>query len=420
MINFLDYLVLILSIINLFRMSLFLIGADIYSVRHHFKRKKTLQNYPTVSVLIPAYNESKTILDTIKSILKNNYPQNLIDITVIDDGSTDNTKELVEEFISLGPHKNVRVIKKENGGKAHALNHGLTEYAKGELVMCLDADAYLHQSAIKNAVAYFQDDQIVALASNVKIEPGKGMINLVQVYEYLMGYQMKKALTEYNIEYIIGGIGSMFRRTVLESVGYYDSNTITEDIDLTMKILQKGNKLVRVVYASDVVTYTQSAHSISDLIRQRFRWKWGRYQTFYKNRNLFFINETRFTKGLTWYYLPYAILSDVIFVLEPVMLYYILHVVFFHGDTATLLITVAIMTYYICMNIAAEETVSTRNKIKYMAFAPVVYFFLYLLSFVEYVALIKSVIKMPELKKSIKSNKSAWQPVQRSEFIQTK
>lgn len=318
-------LIILFGIINLMRMAIFLIGSDIYSLKKHLKRNKKPSNYPSISVIIPAYNEEKSIISCVSSVLSSTYPQKKLQVIVVNDGSADATEQLVKDFISAQKARNVMIVSQPNSGKAHALNNGIRNYAEGELIMCLDADSCLAKDALRHAVVHFEDKKVMAVASNVKIAGAKGILNFIQRFEYVICYQMKKAQMVFNVEYIIGGIGSMFRRSILEEINFYDSNTVTEDIDVTMKILRNGNKNVRAVYGSDVIAYTQAALTISDLIRQRYRWKWGRYQTFWKNRTMFFSGDKKLTKGLSWFYLPFALFCDFAFLFEPAVLIYVLY-----------------------------------------------------------------------------------------------
>lgn len=325
-------LVISLGILNLFRMSFFMIGSDIYGLLNHLQKKRRSDYQPLVSVVIPAFNEEKSIISCVSSVLQSNYPQNKLEIVVINDGSTDNTIINLIKFKSKDNHDNLNIISQENSGKAHALNNGIQNYAKGELIMCLDGDSIVTPDAIKNAVRYFEQNNVMAIASNLKIKKDKGLLNLIQRFEYAISYQMKKAQTIFNIEYIIGGVGSVFRKSILEKVYFYDTNTVTEDIDLTLKIIRNGNRDFRVIYGSDIVTYTQGALTIKDLIKQRYRWKWGRYQTFIKNKDLFFSLDKKYTKSLSWFYLPYAVFSDITFFLEPVIITYVWGIIFYFRD----------------------------------------------------------------------------------------
>jgi len=410
----LGLLVVFFGFINLIRMSAFLVGSDLYNLLHHIKKRRMdKSSRPTVSVVIPAYNEEANIIQCVQSVFNNNYPRELFEIIVIDDGSTDSTVQLLKEFKKKNTKAKVQFVSQKSAGKAHALNLGMKKYAKGELVMCLDSDSQLHPEAIKRAVSYFEDPKVMALASNVKIQQTKGILNLIQLFEYLICHQMKRAQTIFNIEYIIGGIGSTFRKSYLEYIDYYDSNTVTEDIDITMKILKNGNRNVKILFAHDVISYTQSVLTIPDLVRQRFRWKWGRYQTFLKNKHMFFSLNTNFSFALSWIYLPYALFSDIAFFLEPLLVLYIVSVSILYQDFFTLISAFSILTFYTTMNIVAEDTIEVKTKIKLILLAPVMYFFFYILSYVEYIALIKSLLQAHTLKNSLGVNTYNWKPVKR-------
>jgi cellulose synthase/poly-beta-1,6-N-acetylglucosamine synthase-like glycosyltransferase len=288
--------------------------------------------------------------------------------------------------------------------------------AKGELVMCLDADSQLDQYALSHVARYFTDPNVVALSANVKILPEDDFLNIIQQIEYIICYQMKRAHTMFNIEYIIGGIGSTFRKKYLEKINYYDTNTVTEDIDLTMKILHSGDKHTKVMYGADVVAYTQAVLTVGDLVKQRFRWKWGRYQTFLKHISMFFSKDEKYDKKLTWIYLPYTIYSDIAFFFEPLLVLFILFIVLYYHDLFTLLSSLIIVTLYKSMNILAEETLSMKKKLSYLIITPSMYFLFYLLSYVEYTALVRSWINMHTLSQSIKKNEYTWEHVGRKKI----
>lgn len=413
----LGLMVVVFGVINLIRMSLLLIGSDLYNLKNHQKfRKLSIKVYPKISIVIPAYNEELSIIKSVSSALAANYPKDKLEVIVVNDGSVDNTAQLVNDYIKQTNTSNLILVNQSNSGKAHALNNGMRNYATGELVMCLDADSYLDQDALLKMFKYFHDEKVMAVASNVRIRHSKGLLGLIQQFEYLVCYQMKRAQSYFNIEYIIGGIGSTFRKSYLEKIGFYDANTITEDIDLTMKILRAGNKAVRVIYGADVICYTQGVLTVKELIRQRFRWKWGRYQTFLKNKSMFFTSKKEFTKGLSWIYLPFAIWSDLAFFFEPLVIGFIIAISLIYHDGFSILSSFIVLTFYLSMNILAEETLSIKSKLQLLLVAPAIYFLFYLLSYVEYMALIKSLIKLPQLKASLTNNLNTWKPVQRQSY----
>jgi biofilm PGA synthesis N-glycosyltransferase PgaC len=414
--NIFDYLVIFFGSVNLIRIAIFLVGSDMYSLKSHFARKKRWRrlSQPTVSVIVPAHNEEKTIVRTMRSILKSIYPKTKLELIVIDDGSHDNTYVEALLFKKRNLDRNITLIRQINAGKANALNNAIKNYTHGELIMCLDADSLILPNAIKNAVKYFNDPKIKGLSANVKIIENGTLINFIQKFEYIVSYQMKRAQTLFNIEYIIGGIGSMFRRDVLKEVEYYDTDTLTEDIGLSMKIIKNGNKENRIIYAGDVIAYTESCLTIKALLNQRYRWKWGRCQTFLKNISMFFNTDKKYTKLLTCFYLPFAVYSDITFLFEPIIVGYIVFITLFYRDLYTLLSAFIVLSSYIGINVLAEDTIPLSEKMKLIIFVPIMYFLFYVLSYVEYVALIRSVLKLHKLKESISKGICNWQHVERT------
>lgn len=414
---FVVVLILIIGIINLLRIALLLIGSDIYLLLIHLQKKRNrLFIYPKISVIIPAHNEDKTIKSAVLSVIHSNYPQEKLDVIVVDDGSTDNTSYIVQKLQQHYKNSLNLIVLDKNLGKAHALNIGMQSVSESEIVMCLDADSQLDAHAVKNAVQYFKDPKVMAVASNVHVIPAKRILNIIQLYEYIVCYQMKSAHSNYNIEYIIGGIGSTFRRSFIEKIGYYDENTVTEDIDLTMKILRNGNKNIKIMYGSDIITYTQGALTLRDLMKQRLRWKWGRYQAFYKNKDMFFSKDKKFTKGLSWVYLPYALFADIAFLFEPIVVGFIIGSAVYFRDPFTILSAFTVMTLYVVINILAEESIAIKNKVLLILFSPVIYIMFYVLSFVEYYALIRSFMQIHTLGASLKKSRYTWEPIKRVVF----
>lgn len=172
------------------------------------------------------------------------------------------------------------VVHQENAGKARALNNGIRNYVTKDLVMGLDGDSQVASDALAKMAAHFEaDSQLVAAATNVRIASAHTLIEYAQKFEYLIGYKYKESEPSFNLEYIIGGIGSTFRLSALLAVGCYSTDSITEDIDLSMKMINVlGNKEAHFDYADDVLCFTPPAHNFTDLRKQRFRWKYGRFK----------------------------------------------------------------------------------------------------------------------------------------------
>lgn len=403
-------------------MSVYMISGNLYTIKNVIRQKKRKRwHLPKVSVLVPAYNEETTIARTLISLHKSDYPVSKMEVIVINDGSTDNTKEVVKKFKK--DHKGrfkIRLINRPNKGKASALNYALRRCAKGSLIMCLDSDSYLEKRALRYAVQHFKDRNTVALSSNVNIVEDGTVLTFVQKFEYIVCYQMKKGQAQLGVEYIVGGIGSMFRRSMLQEVSFYDNNTVTEDIDLTMKIILNKDKKQKIAYASDSIVYTEAAHSLGDLMNQRFRWKYGRTQTFMKNSALFFSNRVNHSRRLSWFMLPFTILQDIFFFFEPLVLGYFAYLSVRYMDTSIYISAFIVLTAYLLFNIWDADHLKFRDRLRLTFYAPPMYLLMYVLSFAEYFALIKSLVLSHKLKSSLKMRNRTWNsPVRKGAILQT-
>jgi biofilm PGA synthesis N-glycosyltransferase PgaC len=288
------WILLVVGMINFVHLGLYTIGANVYDIlqlRRKYKAKKAPADRfnPHVTVLIPAHNEEWGVIRTIETVAANTYKN--ISIVVIDDASTDNTPKIVREYIAANRRKTVadtekvggrqvRVYRragalppivllerKKNAGKGAGLNYALTHAVKSGLTMTLDADSQLHPEAIANAVAYFKDEKVVGVAANVKIMQQHTILGMLQKFEHMVGYRSKKFYTLTNSEFIVGGVASTYRYETLKKVGFYDTDTSTEDIGLSMKIVSNGNREQRIVYAADVVASTEGVQSYKAVSR---------------------------------------------------------------------------------------------------------------------------------------------------------
>lgn len=408
------YLIAGLSLLNFARILMMLIGSDVYDFRQLLKQRSNRHKRPyrpLISVIIPAYNEETGVIRTIRSVMASTYSRR--QIIVVNDGSTDRTLAMLKSFQRRHPGK-FTLVSQANAGKAAAINRGVTRHAKGNLVMVLDADSLLHPEALGNMVAHFRDPRVIAAPSNVKILPSRSLLGLAQRFEYLISYRMKRALSVLRMEYIVGGVGSTFRKSVLLKVGLYDTDTITEDIDLTLKLIARyGNKKYRIQYAADAFTYTEHVMTFKSLVKQRFRWKFGRFQSFLKHGGLFFSRQRKYSKGLAWYQLPYALVGEFILLLEPILVFYILFVTFMYADASSMFSVYLIVSSFIFLILLGDDSERTRTKLLLATALPFMYLLMYLLSAVEFMALIKSIHKSRQLlKRSYGEGK--WEHVERS------
>ncbi|MBB2145982.1 glycosyltransferase [Pedobacter sp. LMG 31464] len=247
------------------------------------KEAHLLIQYPTemVSVIIPAYNEEVTIIQTLNSLLKTTYTH--LEFIFVDDGSTDKTFELVKANFSNNPK--IKIFSKVNGGKASALNYGIAQ-ATGKYLVCIDADTQLKHNAITELIRHFYTDDIGAVAGTVKVGNANNIITKWQSIEYITAQNMdRRAFGLLNTITVVPGAIGAFRKSVVLEIGGFTTDTLAEDCDLTMRILKAGYVVKN---AENAIAYTEAPETVSTLFKQRFRWSFGVMQSFWKNRKTLF------------------------------------------------------------------------------------------------------------------------------------
>ena len=241
-----------------------------------------LAKYPTVTVAVPCYNEQSTITKTIESLLALDYPKDKLTIIIVDDGSTDNTWNLIKSFDN---GSNVISFHKENGGKHTAVNFAL-EKSTAEFFGCLDADSFVDDQVLKRIMRYFENDprNMAVIPSVLSYNP-KNVVQKAQKVEYDMGVYIKKMLG------LIGGIQvtpgplSTFRKKVFDELGPYKKAHNTEDQEIALRMQEHGYKID---YCPDAYVYTNTPDSIIKLYRQRLRWIYGFIKNLVDYRHLLF------------------------------------------------------------------------------------------------------------------------------------
>ncbi|CAN7502137.1 glycosyltransferase [Phenylobacterium sp. LjRoot225] len=236
---------------------------------------------PTVSVLIPCFNEEKVIVASVRRILASDWPR--LDVLVLDDGSSDGTAKVVAEAFACEPR--VRLRRFENGGKARALNRGLTE-ARGEIVVALDADTLFPPDTIPALVRWFADPQVGAVAGNAIVGNRRNLITRWQALEYVTAQNLeRRALAALGAVTVVPGAVGAWRRSALEALGGYPADTLAEDQDLTIAVQRAG---WRVEFDPEARAYTEAPETVAGLLKQRFRWSFGTLQCLWKHRAALF------------------------------------------------------------------------------------------------------------------------------------
>lgn len=228
-----------------------------------------VKSYPKVSVIIPAYNEEKVIANTIEALLETKYPKK--EIIFVDDGSKDNTLRIATRY-----KDRIKVLHKENGGKATALNYGI-QYSTGEIIVIVDADTIIGRQSLKEIVKGFEvDEHVAAVAGNIKVRNATNWITRCQALEYITGIQIvRRAFDVFGSITIVPGALGAFKKSYLMEAGAYGKDTIVEDFDQTIKLLKAG---LITQGSSKATAYTEAPNTIRDFIAQRKRWYRGNMQ----------------------------------------------------------------------------------------------------------------------------------------------
>lgn len=267
-----------------------LIIIGLFAVIDRLRKRKsyaTPEYQPRVAVLIPAYNEEKVIARTIRSVMMSNYKN--LRIVVIDDGSSDKTYEVAcnayPDQIASG---RLTVLTKPNGGKADALNYAL-EHIDEEIYVGIDADGVIAHDAITNLVPHFADPRIGAVAGNAKVGNRVNLWTRWQALEYITSQNFeRRALDLFNVVMVVPGAIGAWRTAPVRAGGGYHTNTVAEDADLTMNLLEQRYK---VIYEDRALAFTEAPINADGLMRQRFRWSFGILQAVFKHRGAIMNNR---------------------------------------------------------------------------------------------------------------------------------
>lgn len=365
---------------------------DVWSAwsKRRWKQERPTYN-PLVSVLVPAWNEEVGICATMKSLLHGTYDH--LEVVVVNDGSEDESDRVIrafkEEYENLPEavrgRRRIVYEYKENGGKGHALNTAIS-LASGEILISIDADCIVTDTAIENFVEHFRNPKVMAAVGNVRIGNTKTMLGLIQYLEFLFSFYFKKADSLMNTIYIIGGAAGAFRREIFDNLGPYNTKNITEDIELSIRIQEAG---MRIVYVDDAVVYTEGATQLSGLVKQRLRWKRGRFETFRDYAHMFFSLRPEHNKVLTFLLLPLALFAEVQLLLEFWFLSYLYVAAFLSTDYSSFISGIIVVSSMFFVQMLFDEK-KTRT-FSFLFLAPIAWLLFYVMTYVETRALVQSV-----------------------------
>lgn len=244
-------------------------------------RVKKSTEYKSVTIIVPAYNEEKTIKKTIDSLLALKYPKDLLEIIIVDDGSKDRTLEIARKYEK--ENNNIKVIHQKNSGKGVALNNAINQ-AKGDFVGALDADSFVDAYALQHIMTGFHSEKVAAVTPSMMIHKPKSFLGIIQQVEFVLGVFLRKIFSFAGSIHVTPGPFSIFRKSFFQKYGGYDEDNITEDIEVALRIQSKGYLIENSI---DGYVYTTEVKKFTPLLKQRLRWYLGFFRNIKKYKELF-------------------------------------------------------------------------------------------------------------------------------------
>lgn len=271
------------------------------------ERNPTSNFTPPLSIIIPAHNEAKNISATIKSILSNKY-KNKKEIIVVDDGSTDETMDVVKKISAKS--REVRAFSIPHSGKSKALNYGLKKSSYG-IVAFLDADSALEKDSLEKLVQPLSDRGVAASSGVIRAKCTRNPLTWMQDIDYIISSGWRYITNKLDANYSMPGFAA-FRKSALMRMGGFSRDTLTEDLDIGLSLRKSGFRTVM----SRAVMCTTVPSTIGSLFHQRIRWGRGSIQVAKKHSDMLFtrrfefIGLYAFPVHLFWYafaiaYLPF-------------------------------------------------------------------------------------------------------------------
>lgn len=301
---------------------LFYIFASLYLIflylLIYIPHRKEFFSYPepskeySIDIVVPCYNEEKTIEETINTLLNSDY-KGLKKIIVVDDCSTDNSFEIIKK-IAKKNSKVLAVKTPKNTGKASGSKNYGSKFATSELIGFIDGDSYPEKTAISRMVGFFNEEKIGAVTSLVLVSNSKKLIEKFQMIEYRIIAFTRKLLGFVDAIYVTPGALAIYNRKVFEEIGKFDEKNMTEDIEITWNMVSRG---YNIRMSSPAVVRTEVPSTLKAWFKQRVRWNVGGLQTIGKYKNAFI------KKGMLGsFILPFFVISWLIGLSGLVILLY--------------------------------------------------------------------------------------------------
>jgi cellulose synthase/poly-beta-1,6-N-acetylglucosamine synthase-like glycosyltransferase len=244
------------------------------------RNRKGMKFSPNLSIILPTHNEEGIIDDTIKSVVNAEYP-NKKEIIVVNDGSTDNTANIVKKLSKKNPQ--IRLLNQEHLGKAASLNFGVKN-AKFDTLVFLDADSLIGKYSLKELVQPIEDKKVAAVSGVIRAKLTKNPLTWFQDFEYSMTSGWRYVCNKINSISVIPGFMAI-KKQALKKIGGFSIDTLTEDFDVALNLREAG---YNITMSPKAVIYTDVPSSFKKLFSQRFRWGRGTLQVIKKHSDILF------------------------------------------------------------------------------------------------------------------------------------
>lgn len=240
----------------------------------------------TVGVVVPAFNEEKVILKTVRSLLASKYPN--LKILIVDDGSTDRTFNICK--MAFAGNRQIAVVTQKNSGKSEALNLGF-RMLDTDIVVALDADTLFLPDTISKLVRNFYRKEVAAVSGNAKVGNRINLLTKWQALEYITAQNIDRRAAEYlNCIPVVPGAVGAWRREVVLQAGGFTLDTLAEDADLTFRLIRDGHL---VIYDEYAIALTEAPETVSQFMKQRFRWMYGMMQVAFKHLSALRLKDSK-------------------------------------------------------------------------------------------------------------------------------
>ena len=225
--------------------------------------------FPKVAIIVPCWNEQTTIDGTVQSLLALDYPKDKLRIILVNDGSTDNTREVMDTYVGT---PQISVVHKKNGGKHTAINLGIAMAQDCDFFGCLDADSFVASDALKEMMSSFTSERVAASTPAMSVFQPKTFLERMQNAEYIFGITVRHVLSAVNGIYVTPGPFSVYRRKIIEELGGFKHAHQAEDMEMALRIQRAGYEIENAPRAR---VYTKVPPTVGKLIKQRTRWTTG-------------------------------------------------------------------------------------------------------------------------------------------------